>query len=211
MKCFVNFLTKIITFVLTKRYKSKFANHYEAYNIFLGIVFEIMKFQKFWQKEKDSIIRYWMIQNERCLELILVDFRSVPSLKNPTCTKIFREHNNSNRRENIGNRIRNEFIPQNYADLNRNGMRVSLKPFNSRLHEKLWKYRSGLQETNVICLFQVQERYDTLSPVLFHAEWRVKGGKSRQIYCLEMNGYTMVDLADSRKNVRVNRVSFTLD
>lgn len=54
MKCFVNFLTKIITFVLTKRYKSKFANHYEAYNIFLGIVFEIMKFQKFWQKEKTA-------------------------------------------------------------------------------------------------------------------------------------------------------------
>lgn len=197
--------------MLTKRYKSKFANHYEAYNIFLGIVFEIMKFQKFWQKEKDSIIRYWMIQNERCLELILVDFRSVSSLKNPTCTKIFREHNNWNRRENIGNRIRNEFIPQNYADLNRNGARVSLKLFNFRLREKSWKYRSDLQETNVICLFQVQERYDTLSLVLFHAEWRVKGGKSRQIYCLEMNGYTMVDLTDSRKNVRVNRVSFTLD
>lgn len=37
--------------ILTKKYK---ANHYEMYNIFFGIVFEIMKFQR----EKHSIVRY---------------------------------------------------------------------------------------------------------------------------------------------------------
>lgn len=150
-----------------------------------------MKFQKFWQKERDSIIR---LLNDPIwhLELILVNFQSTPSLKNSTCTKIFRqEDNNSNRRENIRAYAMNSFLKITHTLIAMERANRSLKPSNSRSRESVGLANNNA-ETNVICLFQVQQRYDTRPPVLFHADWRVKGGSSRQFYCLEMNGYTMV-------------------
>lgn len=73
--------------ILTKKYK---ANHYEMYNIFFGIVFEIMKFQR----EKHSIVRYWKYH----------------PWKIPRAQKSF---------ERIIIQIHNEFIAQNYAYLNK--------------------------------------------------------------------------------------------
>lgn len=107
-----------------------------------------MKFQKFWQKERDSIIR---LLNDPIwhLELILVNFQSTPSLKNSTkiCTKIFRqEDNNSNRRENIRAYAMNSFLKITHTLIAMERANRSLKPSNSRSREKSWKCRSGQQQ-----------------------------------------------------------------
>lgn len=68
-----------------------------------------MKFSKISTKKKDSIIRYRMIQNGRCLEIIFVDFFKVFIMpKKFHVRKIIREDNNS--KENIGTFAMNSYL-----------------------------------------------------------------------------------------------------
>lgn len=79
-------------------------------------------------------------------------------------------------------------------------MKVSVRPAKTQ------------KRTVIICLFQVQERYDTSPPVLFHAERRAKGGKFAASLLPRdewlHDGGSREWIAEENDEVRVNRVSF---